>query len=223
MQYLKLAGIDTKNMLPERGRIDQLVSINKNLKEENRKLNAETEFMKKHVIDDSFKLEYLQDLVDTLNKKLTVSEEQVIKFKKAYAEDVDELKVQLDKYDEKLNILEKNNNHYISQIEHLEDESVKNVKTIKKLETRIKSLDTQKTRISNKMHKLLEKSQEHNLQVIEELNDENNKNKIYLESLICRIREIITNEQIKAESVVEIVKEEEVSEKPKKRGRKKKN
>ena len=119
MQYLKLAGIDTKNMLPERGRIDQLVSINKNLKEENRKLNAETEFMKKHVIDDSFKLEYLQDLVDTLNKKLTVSEEQVIKFKKAYAEDVDELKVQLDKYDEKLNILEKNNNHYISQIEHL--------------------------------------------------------------------------------------------------------
>ena len=97
------------------------------------------------------------------------------------------------------------------------------MKTIKKLETRIKSLDTQKTRISNKMHKLLEKSQEHNLQVIEELNDENNKNKIYLESLICRIREIIRNEQIKAESVVEIVKEEEVSEKPKKRGRKKKN
>jgi chromosome segregation ATPase len=222
MQYLKLAGIDTKNMLSEKGRIDQLVSINKNLKEENLKLNADTEFMKKHVIDDSFKLEYLQDLVDTLNKKLTVSEEQVMKFKKAYTEDVAELKVQLDKYDEKLNILEKNNNHYISQIEHLEDESVKNVKTIKRLETRIKSLDTQKTRISNKMHKLLEKSQEQNLQVIEELSDENNKNKIYLESLICRIREILTNEQIKAESVVEIVKEEEVSEKPKKRGRKKK-
>ena len=217
MQYLKLAGIDTKNMLSERGRIDQLVSINKNLKEENRKLNSETEFMKKHVIDDSFKLEYLQDLVDTLNKKLTVSEEQVMKFKKAYTEDVDELKVQLDKYDKKLNILEKNNNHYISQIEHLEDESVKNVKTIKKLEIRIKSLDTQKTRISNKMHKLLEKSQEHNLQVIEELSDENNKNKIYLESLICRISEILTNEQIKVESVVE------VSEKQKKRGRKKKN
>ena len=91
------------------------------------------------------------------------------------------------------------------------------MKTIKKLEIRIKSLDTQKTRISNKMHKLLEKSQEHNLQVIEELSDENNKNKIYLESLICRISEILTNEQIKVESVVE------VSEKQKKRGRKKKN
>ena len=51
MQYLKLAGIDTKNMLSEKGRIDQLVSINKNLKEENLKLNAETEFMKKHGIE----------------------------------------------------------------------------------------------------------------------------------------------------------------------------
>ena len=178
MQFLKLAGIDTEKILSETGRVETLVTENKNLKEEVSKLNGQNEYMKKQVMEDNLKIEYLQELVETLTKKLELSEEKVQNLEMAYTTDIDGLKVQLKNYNEKLHILEKNDNHYINQIEHLEDESSKNLKIIKRLETRVKTLDTQKTRLNNKMHKLLEKTQEHNLDIIQELNNENKKIRI---------------------------------------------
>ena len=73
----------------------------------------------------------------------------------------------------------------------MESESDKYTKVIKKLETRVKTLDTQKIRLNNKIHKLLEQVQDHNLYVIKELNNENEKNKVYLNTLITKVSEIV--------------------------------
>ena len=95
-------------------------------------------------------------------------------------------------------ILEKGNVIFEEKIIDLENESVDNLKNIKKLHTRIKTLETQKTRLNNKNHKLLEQMQKHNFDVIEKLSEENINNKTYLEELICTISELISkNKNVK--------------------------
>ena len=154
MEFLKLAGIDA-NLISDVGRLRKMESNNKVLNEENKISKDKNEVLKERVIEESLKIEYLQDVLESLNKKLTISEKQMTDIEKDNNENMNELKLQLVKYSETLNILEKNDQNYVNQIEHLEEESDKNIKMIKRLETRIKTLDTQKTRLNNKMHKLL--------------------------------------------------------------------
>ena len=108
------------------------------------------------------------------------------------------LKLELDNMSDSFQTLEKKSIIFEDKITDLENESIDNLKNIKKLQTRIKTLETQKTRLNNKNHKLLEQLQKQNFDVIEKLSEENINNKIYLKELIFTIGELISkNKNVK--------------------------
>jgi len=108
------------------------------------------------------------------------------------------LKLELDNMSDSFQILEKKSIIFEDKLIDLENESINNLKDIKKLQTRIKTLETQKTRLNNKNHKLLEQMQKQNFDVIEKLSEENINNKTYLKELILTIGELISkNKNVK--------------------------
>ena len=196
MEFFSIAGIDPHKLL--KTKVNQLQVKLSALKIENTQLkNIISEF-------DS-KLTYLQEIInnqektiyeitqkkETLEDKLLVEGEEHNEEIRIEQEKYEDLKKELEEVSNTFSILNKQSGIYQQQIECLESESDKYSKVIKKLETRVKTLDTQKTRLNNKIHKLLEQVQDHNLDIIKELNNENEKNKVYLNTLVTKVSEIV--------------------------------
>jgi len=196
MEFFSIAGIDPHKLL--KTKVNQLQVKLSALKIENTQLkNIISEF-------DS-KLTYLQEIINNQEKtiyeitqKKETLEDKILLEGEEYSEEVRieqkknvDLKKELEEVSNSFHVLNKQSGIYHQQIECLESESDKYTKVIKKLETRVKTLDTQKIRLNNKIHKLLEQVQDHNLDVIKELNNENEKNKVYLNTLITKVSEIV--------------------------------
>ena len=196
MDFFSIAGIDPHKLL--KTQVNDLVIKLKAFEIENTKL-------KDTVSEFDLKLVYLQQIVnnqektisniskknETLEEKLLVEGEEHNEEIRIEQEKYEDLKKELEEVSNTFSILNKQSGIYQQQIECLESESDKYSKVIKKLETRVKTLDTQKTRLNNKIHKLLEQVQDHNLDVIKELNNENEKNKVYLNTLVTKVSEIV--------------------------------
>ena len=180
MDFFSIAGIDPHKLL--KTQVNDLVIKLKAFEIENTKL-------KDTVSEFDLKLVYLQQIVnnqektisniskknETLEEKLLVEGEEHNEEIRIEQEKYEDLKKELEEVSNTFSILNKQSGIYQQQIECLESESDKYSKVIKKLETRVKTLDTQKTRLNNKIHKLLEQVQDHNLDIIKELNNENEK------------------------------------------------
>tara|TARA_B100000586_G_C20004437_1_gene381889 strand:- start:38 stop:724 length:687 start_codon:yes stop_codon:yes gene_type:complete len=218
MDFFSIAGIDPHKLL--KTQVNELVVKLKAFEIENTKL-------KDTVSEFDLKLVYLQQIVnnqektisniskknETLEEKLLVEGEEHNEEIRIEQKKYEDLKKEFEEISNTFSILNKQSNVYQQQIECLESESNNYTKIIKKLETRIKTLDTQKTRLNNKIHKLLEQVQDHNLDTIKELNTENEKNKDYLSTLIGKVSEIIEKNKKEPKTLSKTVS---------KRGRKKK-
>jgi len=147
----------------------------------------------------------LQKTIDIYKLKETKDFNKISSINDSHLEEVKNLnninntfKLELENVSNSFQVLEKTNVIFEEKIIDLENESIDNLKNTKKLQTRIKTLETQKNRLNNKNHKLLEQMQKHNFDVIEKLSEENINNKTYLEELICTISELISkNKNVK--------------------------
>ena len=196
MEFFSIAGIDPHKLLK--------TQVNK-LQVKFSALKIENTQLKDIISKFDLKLTYLQEIINNkekmiykITKEKEILEEKILLEGEEYSEEVRieqkknvDLKKELEEVSNTFSILNKQSGIYQQQIECLESESDKYTKVIKKLETRVKTLDTQKIRLNNKIHKLLEQVQDHNLDVIKELNNENEKNKVYLNTLITKVSEIV--------------------------------
>tara|TARA_B100002049_G_scaffold236568_1_gene223697 strand:- start:1553 stop:2152 length:600 start_codon:yes stop_codon:yes gene_type:complete len=162
-----------------------IINENKLLVTDLKNYQIKTTDLKKTI--DIYKLKETKEI----NKISSINNLHLEETKKLYEKN-NSLKLELDNISDSFQILEKKNKIFENKITDLENESIDNLKNIKKLQTRIKTLETQKTRLNNKNHKLLEQTQKQNFDVIEKLSEENINNKNYLKELIITIGELIS-------------------------------
>lgn len=170
----------------------KLEEMNFNLVNENKLLVTDLKNYQIKTTDFKKKIDvYNLNQTKEINKISSIKDKHLEETKKLNKKN-NILKLELNKITESFQILENDNVMFQEKITNLENESVNNLKSIKKLQTRIKTLETQKTRLNNKNHKLLEQTQKQNFNVIENLKEENNNNQIYLKELISTIGELIS-------------------------------
>ncbi len=176
----------------------KLVENNLNIVNENKLLVTDLENYQIKTVDLKKKIDiYKLKETEEINKISSINDTHLEKTNILNKKN-NVLKVELDNISESFQLLEKKNIMFEEKITDLENESINNLKSIKKLQTRIKTLETQKTRLNNKNHKLLEQLQKQNFDVIEKLSEENINNKTYLKELIFTIGELISkNKNVK--------------------------
>ena len=162
-----------------------IINENKLLVTDLKNYQIKTTDLKKTI--DIYKLKETKEI----NKISSINNLHLEETKKLYEKN-NSLKLELDNISDSFQTLEKKSKIFEKKITDLENESIDNLKNIKKLQTRIKTLETQKTRLNNKNHKLLEQTQKHNFDIIETINEENINNKNYLKELIITIGELIS-------------------------------